>query len=849
MKFTRSLPLIALLAATATANYHFVRYSNQTGYQQPIYEKFDLNALVNKTVPFFIISDGLEKLADGDNQTALMSQLLLASRTWSDVSTSELRLNFGGYATAAATPQSAPGIDIIFDEVPPGIISYAGPTVKAETTTSTEPFTPILRSLIVFRKDLSNVMNQALPSYSEAFFLNAVHEFGHALGLQHSFSSAAMSTQMTRATTRSKPIAADDIAGISTLYPSKNFTSLFGTVTGRVTQNGVGVNLASVVVLSLNGTAVNTLTNPDGTYRIQGVPAGPYLIYTHAIPPPVSGQATPGDVIPPRDPENNQIPANNLFDLQFFPGTRDPQGAQTINVAAGQLVAGINFAVNRRTTPTTLFYPTTYSYFNNSIAIRPAFITPLVVNPLFVASGYGFVTADSKPIAGLRSMILGGSPAINSVRGFSNNYIIFDLFLSGFLSEGERHLVLDNGTEAWVLPSAIQVAARQAPEVANVSWVSAAGEDKRLATLSGSGFNSSSRVLIDGEAATIRSVDESGKAITFVPPSAPTGHVGRVIVLNSDGQSSLFLNPNAPSQLPYADSDANSFSLNPSTVKIGSESVIEIEAPGAHFQDGHVSVGFGSSDIQVRALRVVSATKLWVSVVTGAHASPGTFTATVQTGLNHLRQVNAISVQTGTGNFGKAALQPDPQWTAENGQPFVYPGSNAIVSVAGLEAASAHASAFLNDQAIPVLAAGSGRVSLQIPATMNAGLALLRILIDGETVNTVLVAISGGAPTIQRMEGPDFYAIDTGRPANGGDTLTLTFTEPTLLPEATLRGNQVAVNLGETQLYTAKVNRIAANVFQTTVTIPRGLSDGNYNLSVSIEGRTSSPLLMPLRNR
>ena len=89
MKLGRTLPLIALLAATATAHYHFVRYSSKTGYQQPIYEKFDLNSLVNKTVPFFIVSDGLDKLASGDNQTAVMSQLVLASRAWSDVATSE----------------------------------------------------------------------------------------------------------------------------------------------------------------------------------------------------------------------------------------------------------------------------------------------------------------------------------------------------------------------------------------------------------------------------------------------------------------------------------------------------------------------------------------------------------------------------------------------------------------------------------------------------------------------------------------------------------------------------------------------------------------------------------------
>ena len=856
MKFTRVLPLIAILAATATASYHFVRYSNRFGYQQPIYEKFDLNALINRTVPFFIVSDGRERLAPGDNSNALMSQILLAARTWSDAPTSDLRLAFGGYAATASAPQGAPGIDIMFsDDVPPGIISYAGPTVKAETDLNANtPFTPILRSLVVFRKDLTSVDGVAYPSYSEAFFLNAVHEIGHSLGLQHTFTSSAMSTQLTRATTRSKPLAADDIAAISILYPSRNFSSLFGTVTGRVTQNGNGVNLASVVVLSLNGTAVSTLTNPDGTYRILGVPAGPYQVYVHPIPPPVRGQSTPGDILLPRDPDNNPIPVNNRFDLQFFPGTRDPQAAQTFNVTAGQTLADINFTVNTRSSAPTLYAPTTYSYFTNPATnsgnyVRPAFITPQVVNPGFIASGFGFVTSDSKPVAGLRSTILGGSPAINGVRGFNNQFIVFDLFLSGFLSEGERHMVLDNGTESYVLPSAIQVATRRAPEVINVNWIAPAADGTRLAVVTATGVNTRTRVLVDGEEASVRNFDEAAGTLTIAAPNAATGHVARIVLLNADGQSSLFLRPDAPTQLPFTEPDASGFTISPANITQGSESVIEINSPGARFQPGRVSVGFGSSDIQTRAIGVVSSTRILVAVVANAAAPAGNYNVTVQTGLNHLQSRNALNIQPAAAAFLKAALQPDSRWTTESGSSNVMPGSNAVVLVSGLSSANAKVGATLNDTPVSVLGAGNGRVLLQVPSTLNPGWALLKLSVEGETVNSILVPLAGANPGIQKIEGADQFLIDANRPVFSGDNFALTFIDPTQGTDSALRANEVAIQIGEIPVYTLRVDRIGTGLFQTTINMPRGLADGTYPLTITVNGRTSSPVPLPLRNR
>ena len=185
-------------------------------------------------------------------------------------------------------------------------------------------FVPILRSKLQLRKDLTAAGYQQ-SSYTDAFFMTLVHEFGHTLGLQHTFTSATMSTAITRATTRGVPLATDDVSGISLLYPAGGYAASTGSITGQViaAASGAGINLASVVALSTSGVAVSGMTRPDGTYEIDGIPPGQYYIYVHPLPPPQTGEATPANIVTPADPQKDSFAANTSFVTQFFPGTQD----------------------------------------------------------------------------------------------------------------------------------------------------------------------------------------------------------------------------------------------------------------------------------------------------------------------------------------------------------------------------------------------------------------------------------------------------------------------------------------------------------------------------------------------
>ena len=205
---------LTVMSPLVSAYYYYVFFASGTGPYAPLAAHFDLNAIKDNTVQYFVSDQTPTPLMPGDNLTAIYSQIRQAAEVWNGVPTSSLRLHFGGTRNMA-TLQTVPGIDVVFDDsMPPGIIAQTTLTFPSDLTflgAKTTTFVPILRSKLQLRKDLT-VAGYQQSSYTDAFFMTLVHEFGHTLGLQHTFTSATMSTAITRATTRGTPLAADDVS-------------------------------------------------------------------------------------------------------------------------------------------------------------------------------------------------------------------------------------------------------------------------------------------------------------------------------------------------------------------------------------------------------------------------------------------------------------------------------------------------------------------------------------------------------------------------------------------------------------------------------------------------------------
>lgn len=121
------------------------------------------------------------------------------------------------------------------------------------------------------------------------------HEVGHFFGLDHSSVVAAM--MFPFAPPFRVSLGYDDVAGISSTYPGAQ-TVPTGSISGTVTLSGAGVFGAHVFANStttvtpfpntIRKTPIGTLTQPGGTYMINGVPQDTYTVYAEPLDLPVS---------------------------------------------------------------------------------------------------------------------------------------------------------------------------------------------------------------------------------------------------------------------------------------------------------------------------------------------------------------------------------------------------------------------------------------------------------------------------------------------------------------------------------------------------------------------------------
>jgi hypothetical protein len=242
---------------------------------------------VQSPVRYFVSDRGAPGVSANDLQGAASR----AFTKWQNVATASVTYQFAGFT--AALPLDEDGLSTIGFAPRPDLDRVLAATNFLFDTTTGE----LLESDIFFNTAFSWSVAQSGEAGRYDLESIALHEEGHFSGLGHSALGetevfADSGRRVIGAEAVMFPIAfsagsivgrtlrADDIAGISDLYPESGFNTSMGSVSGIVTKNGRGVFGAHIAAFNpKTGELVGNFSlNDEGRFGIEGLAPGPYVI-------------------------------------------------------------------------------------------------------------------------------------------------------------------------------------------------------------------------------------------------------------------------------------------------------------------------------------------------------------------------------------------------------------------------------------------------------------------------------------------------------------------------------------------------------------------------------------------
>ena len=218
------------------------------------------------------------------------STVTRAFETWDAVETADTSVEFAGFTQAS--PRLGDGANTLGFVSRPDLEKVLGATNFLIDITTGE----IVESDIFFNTRFTWSVASAGETGRHDLESIALHEIGHLLGLGHSAigeteivpggrrvlgaEAVMFPIAFAPGSTADRTLKADDIAGLTDIYPTTQSRRRLGSISGRVLLNGRGVFGAHVVAYDPStGALVGSFTlNEDGSFTIAGLAPGPYVL-------------------------------------------------------------------------------------------------------------------------------------------------------------------------------------------------------------------------------------------------------------------------------------------------------------------------------------------------------------------------------------------------------------------------------------------------------------------------------------------------------------------------------------------------------------------------------------------
>jgi uncharacterized protein (TIGR03437 family) len=500
----------------------------------------------------------------------------------------------------------------------------------------------------------------------------------------------------------------------------------------------------------------------------------------------------------------------------------------------------------------------TYNY-NNTYATSQIWMTPAFVSTSRTYLRV-YAQANSGPTPMPAAAAILGTDIGNATMQLFSGYLVMD-FLNNGASAGPRHLVLTFGSGAssdmYVLPDAFTVVGKQPPALTSVT-PNAGGS----LTIGGAGLTADSRIFFDGLEATLLApfaVTDSGNGfLTVLPPDGASSQTSTIMAFEADGQNSMFLQSASPVVYAYPAANGPQITnVTPAALPAGANldgtaSQIDITTTNTNFINGQVTLGFGTSDISVRRVWVLSPTHLVADIVVAYNATPGPAAVNVISGFQVIPPA-AFEIQPASGALPTLAL---PVYNAVTWATTLHASDYASVFGSGLALGSGGAVVTLNGVAVPVVYASSTQVNFIVPAGFATGAATLVVSNGSDATKPVLVQIDGpppiiGAGTVSNAMG---MALDATTAANPGEILTVQVTN--VDPSVAGAPNRVKVRISGVLMTVLSVTQVAAApagqaastaVLQIQFADTQSFGDSQVPLVVYVDGSASAPMTITAR--